>query len=194
MRYERFDELPVWQLAVQLAVKAFELTSKAKLRPTIRGQLERAALSVSNNIAEGFERGSTQELVNFLYIARGSAGEVRSIVSVIEAMELGASQIPHSRFHRGTAEGVGGDGVAGELKTLAERVSRQLGAWLESLKNSDLKGQRYVNERVRQQDEVDAQRQAPVAQTEDRVARPQRGRLDRGRSGKHPTRTATGDA
>ena len=44
---------------------------------SLQDQLERAALSVSNNIAEGFERGTTNELLAFIYIARGSAGEVR---------------------------------------------------------------------------------------------------------------------
>lgn len=51
---------------------------------SLRDQLERAALSVSNNIAEGFERGTTNELLAFLYIARGSAGEVRSVLCFIE--------------------------------------------------------------------------------------------------------------
>ena len=45
--------------------------------------MDRAALSVSNNIAEGFERGTTNELLQFIYIARGSAGEVRSMLALI---------------------------------------------------------------------------------------------------------------
>ena len=44
----------------------------------VRDQLQRSALSISNNIAEGFERGTTADLVWYLYIARGSAGETRS--------------------------------------------------------------------------------------------------------------------
>ena len=65
----------------------------------IRGcaiNLERAALSVSNNIAEGFERGTTNELLAFLYIARGSAGEVRSMMRVLETW--GPSAISNLRF------------------------------------------------------------------------------------------------
>ena len=53
------------------------------LRPSFCDQLERAVLSVSNNIAEGFERGTTNELLQFIYIARGSAGEVRSMLSLL---------------------------------------------------------------------------------------------------------------
>ena len=70
------------------SVRAFALGEKAPLRRhrSLRDQIERAALSVSNNIAEGFERGTTNELLAFLYIARGSAGEVRSMLCVMERM------------------------------------------------------------------------------------------------------------
>ena len=80
--YQRFEDLPVWQEAIRLAEGCEEFIEAAKDRLTWskRDQLDRASLSVSNNIAEGFERGTTNELLAFLYIARGSAGEVRSIL------------------------------------------------------------------------------------------------------------------
>ncbi|MEW6160429.1 MAG: four helix bundle protein [Verrucomicrobiota bacterium] len=56
--------------------------SRFKASRGFRDQLDRAGLSVSNNIAEGFERGTTNELLAFLYIARGSAGEVRSMATL----------------------------------------------------------------------------------------------------------------
>jgi four helix bundle protein len=68
--------LPVWSDGVSLAVKTFEMT----LQPLFHGkgdlanQLQRAALSVSNNIAEGFERQTNRELLQFIYFAKGSAG------------------------------------------------------------------------------------------------------------------------
>src|SRR5437763_7880043 len=86
MKYTRFEELPVWKASVELAVLTYGMTSRPALRRhrSLRDQIERAAVSVSNNIAEGFERGTTQELLTFLYIARGSAGEVRSMLCLLE--------------------------------------------------------------------------------------------------------------
>jgi len=88
MKYSRFEELPVWQASQDLAVRTYGLTAKSHFRRQIslRHQIERAAISVSNNIAEGFERGTTQELLSFLYIARGSAGEVRSMLCLLERL------------------------------------------------------------------------------------------------------------
>ncbi|MGH8019062.1 MAG: four helix bundle protein [Opitutaceae bacterium] len=83
--YSRFEDLPVWQAAASLYEKMDTLLSTLPTRTSssFRDQLERAALSVSNNIAEGFERGTTNELLAFLYIARGSAGEVRSMLRLL---------------------------------------------------------------------------------------------------------------
>lgn len=68
MTYERFEQLPVWQAAIKLGQQIYALTKAAPFRRqhSLRNQLERA-VSVSNNIAEGFERGTTQELLTFLY-------------------------------------------------------------------------------------------------------------------------------
>src|SRR3990170_8012546 len=86
MKYRQFEDLPVWRDSAELARLMFEFTALDPFRrhPGLRDQLERAALSVSNNIAEGFERGTTNELLAFLYISRGSAGEVRSMLRVLE--------------------------------------------------------------------------------------------------------------
>jgi four helix bundle protein len=135
MRYERFEDLPVWQAASGLALRTFALGEKPALRRhrSHRDQIERAALSVSNNIAEGFERGTTSELLAFLYIARGSSGEVRSVLCVMERMAAFAdlkSEISN-------------------LKSSAEGVSRQLRGWADSLQNSKITGQRYLNDKGR---------------------------------------------
>src|SRR5579884_658821 len=100
MKYERFEQLPVWQAAIDLGRRVYVLTQKREFRGqrSLRDQIERAAVSVSNNIAEGFERGTTQELLTFLYIARGSAGEVRSMLYLLEGIaEFGDLKFEISR-------------------------------------------------------------------------------------------------
>jgi len=135
MNYSRFEELPVWQEAIHLAEEIYDMTEdKAwSASRSLRDQLERAALSVSNNIAEGFERGTTNELLAFLYIARGSVGEVRSMLCFLERRPAFAnlkSQISN-------------------LKSLAESCSRQLRGWADHLQNSEIKGQRHLNDKTR---------------------------------------------
>ena len=135
MKYTRFEELPVWQAAIKLAVGVYELTGRANFKGqgSLRDQLERAAVSVSNNIAEGYERGTTQELLTFLYIARGSAGEVRSMLCLLERLPAFADL----KFE------------ISNLRSLSENVSRQLRAWADALQNSDIKGQRYLIDKTR---------------------------------------------
>ena len=136
MTYDRFEDLPVWKSAIELAEKVYLLTQKQPFRKkySLRDQIERAALSISNNIAEGFERGTTQELPTFLYIARGSAGEVRSMLYFMEKL---------TEFNDLKSE-------ISNLKSLAEAISRQVRAWADSLQNSEIKGQRYLNKKERE--------------------------------------------
>jgi four helix bundle protein len=145
MKYNRFEELPVWTAAIELAVNVFALTSHSEYRPyrSVRDQLERAAMSVSNNIAEGFERGTTQETLTFLYIARGSCGETRSVLCLCE-------QLPALSDLRSEIS---------DLKEKAEGISRQLRAWCNSLQNSDIRGQRYLNERTKRAAEAKRERE-----------------------------------
>ena len=73
MRYSRFEDLPVWKDAIELAVEVYTLTSRPQFNShlSLKDQIERSAVSVSNNIAEGFERGTNNELLAFiLYRAR----------------------------------------------------------------------------------------------------------------------------
>jgi four helix bundle protein len=86
MGFGTFEDLPVWQAAMKLAVDIFEFGRSRRLagHGSLRDQIERAVISISNNIAEGYERGSREELLTFLYYARGSAGEVRSMLGFLE--------------------------------------------------------------------------------------------------------------
>ncbi len=135
MKYKSFEDLPVWQAAIALARHTYAFTEQASFRSHagLRDQLERAVLSISNNVAEGFERGSTNELLAFLYIARGSAGEVRSMLHMLDGLEAFSnlkSQIAN-------------------LKASCLGISRQLYGWIEQLKNAEIAGQRHMNEKVR---------------------------------------------
>src|SRR5271167_3802525 len=132
MTYERFEQLPVWQAGMTLTERVFKLTEDKcfNYKGDLRSQLQRAALSVCNNVAEGFERGTTQELLTFLYIARGSAGEVRSMLCLLERLAYFA----HLQSE------------ISDLKLLAESISRQLRAWADSLQNSPITGQRHLTD------------------------------------------------
>jgi four helix bundle protein len=99
-------------------------------RGDLANQIQRASLSVPNNIAEGFERGTTPELLQFLYYAKGSAGEVRSICHVLERME------PFGHLKSEISD----------LRSLARSISRQLGGWAFSLQESDIKGSRHLTQ------------------------------------------------
>ena len=135
MNYKRFEDLPVWNAAINLAVEIYALTETTpfRRRPSLRDQIERAAVSVSNNIAEGFERGTNNELLAFLYISRGSAGEVRSMLCLLE-------RIPAFRSL---------NQEIGLIKKTAESCSRQLKAWAQSLQDSNFRGERHVNQRTK---------------------------------------------
>ena len=142
MKYTRFEDLPVWKDAIELAVRTFALTAKPCFRghAGTRNQLENAVVSISNNIAEGFERGTTQELLTFIYISRGSAGETRSMYCLVERLP---------EFHDLRSE-------ISDLKSKAESISRQLRAWADSLQNTDIRGTRYLTDQSRR---IDKQRQ-----------------------------------
>ncbi|MDX2146733.1 MAG: four helix bundle protein [Planctomycetota bacterium] len=82
VKYARFEEVPVWKDAARFMVDVCSLTDHSLVRRKgdVANQLERAALSISSTIAEGFELGTTDQLIRFLYIAKGSAGECRSVL------------------------------------------------------------------------------------------------------------------
>ncbi len=77
MAYRSFEDLEVWQRACRIAVEIFQAFQSCKY-PNLTGQIERSSLSVPSNIAEGAERGGAREFSQFLKIAKGSAGELRT--------------------------------------------------------------------------------------------------------------------
>lgn len=88
-KIECFEDLFIWQKAIEFAKDIYLITEKQGLKNDfgLKSQMRNAAVSISSNIAEGFERRSRKEYLNFLNIAKGSAGEIRSQLMV--AFEVG---------------------------------------------------------------------------------------------------------
>ena len=143
MTYQCFEDLPAWQKAAELYELTEDLLEDDRFQASrgFRDQIDRAALSVSNNIAEGFERGTTNELLAFLYIARGSAGEVRSML-VLRERKARKRNWPADLKAQ-----------ISNLKSVAENCSRQIRGWADSLQNSPIQGQRHLNDRSRREHE-----------------------------------------
>jgi len=135
-KYQQFEDLPVWQEAARLYHSVLDFLEERSLAvsPGFRSQLDRAALSVSNNIAEGFERVSTNELISFLAIARGSAGEVRSMMGVIGSRPELKPQARHLSV----------------IRSRAQSCSRQLNSWISSIEESPVQGKRHLTPQTRQ--------------------------------------------
>lgn len=76
----KFEDLGIWQEARQLSKVIYELTNRGPFVNdfSLKDQIRRSSGSVMDNIAEGFDRGGNKEFIQFLSIAKGSAGEVRS--------------------------------------------------------------------------------------------------------------------
>jgi four helix bundle protein len=139
-KYTKFEELPVWQEAARLYNRVLDVLEQpgAPLTPGFRNQLDRAALSVSNNVAEGFERVTTNELLSFLAIARGSAGEVRSMMAVVANRPKLKPHLPQLQ----------------EMRALADSCIRQITAWTVSLETSPVQGKRHLTGFERERREV----------------------------------------
>ncbi len=96
-----FEDLKVYQHAFEFTVDIFSLTRNPPLTKNIANQLERASLSISNNIAEGFESQSNRQFIRFLYVAKGSCGECRNLLAVANRLNQIDSQL-HEKLKRET--------------------------------------------------------------------------------------------
>lgn len=128
--FKRFEELPVWQEAIRPpeGCEDFIAAARDRLSWSKRDQLDRDSFSASDNIAEGFERGTTNELFAFLYVAPGCDGEVRWRRCFLKRRPMSGdlkSQISH-------------------LRSLAKPYSLQLRAWVDGLQKSNLASPRRV--------------------------------------------------
>lgn len=115
-----FEDLLVWQMAIELVKRVYVLTASGLFSRDfgLRDQIRRASVSIPTNIAEGFERASRKEYLNFLNIAKGSAGEVRSLLYV--ALEVGYLQKESDK----------------ELREAVTKISAYLFNHIRAIKNS----------------------------------------------------------
>jgi four helix bundle protein len=81
MKIEKFEDIIAWKKGKELTLIVYSVFKFSK-DFGFKSQIERASVSIMNNIAEGFERKTNKELKNFLFIAKGSTGEVRSMLSL----------------------------------------------------------------------------------------------------------------
>lgn len=98
---KRFEDLLCWQKA-RLLVKEVYCAMQSVRDQGFRDQIQRAAVSVLSNISEGFESGTKQGFLNYLYIAKASAGEVRA--QLYAAQDIGYLNIETFRYLKETAE------------------------------------------------------------------------------------------
>lgn len=119
-----FEDLPVWRAGRELVKQVYGITRSrpASGDPGFCDQIQRAVISVTSNVAEGHERGSTQDLIQFLFYAKGSVGEARS--QLYHAEDLGYA----------TPE------QAEKLRAACRDISRQLSAWMQSMQKMSFKG------------------------------------------------------
>ena len=122
-----FEDIEAWQLSRELVKEVYRVSHEGMFAKDfwLQDQIRRAAVSIMSNIAEGFERNGNKEFINFLTVAKGSCGEVRSHLYV--ALDQG--YVDHVHFER--------------MVHRCIRVSVMLQAIITSLRNSDFKGAKY---------------------------------------------------
>lgn len=80
MKINRFEDLPIWKLALKITKDVYDLTSKKEFNHDfeLKNQMRSAVISISSNIVEGFEKSNNNEFIRFLRISKGSTGELRN--------------------------------------------------------------------------------------------------------------------
>ena len=98
---KNFEDLEVWQKASELAVKIYKLTLQQAFNRdfALRDQIRKSAISISSNIAEGFEYGNNKDFIRFLRYAKGSAGELRSQLYLAQRLGYADDQA-HKLMHK----------------------------------------------------------------------------------------------
>jgi four helix bundle protein len=102
MKVKSFEDLQVWQDARSLVKSIYELTSLDGFKKDygLKDQIQRAAVSIMNNISEGYERDNNNEFIKFLGYSKGSAGEVRSMLYVALDLNYISSDDFNKRYNQ----------------------------------------------------------------------------------------------
>ena len=125
--FQKFEDIEAWQKARALTRSIYQVSKEGEFSSDfgLLDQIRRASASVMSNIAEGFERSGTGEFVQFLSIAKGSVGEVRSQLYVAADQEY----ISKKTFD--------------QLFMLAAEISKMIGGLMSYIRQSKLKGIKY---------------------------------------------------
>ena len=128
MTVQNFEDLNVWKQARLLTQEVYRLTKTEKFSRDfgLRDQIQRAAISVMSNIAEGFERGGNQEFSQFLYVAKASCGEVRSQLYV--ALDQG--YVTHDETEK--------------LRQSFKRLSGMISNLITYMRQSEMRGEKFI--------------------------------------------------
>jgi len=124
---QKFEEIEAWQKGRELTRRIYQLTSKGGFAHdfTLKDQIKRAAISITSNIAEGFERGGNREFIQFLSTAKGSASELKSQLYVA----LDAGYVDQKEFD--------------SLYRQAHSVVLLVSGFIEYLQQSKLRGRKF---------------------------------------------------
>lgn len=127
MKVNRFEDLEVWQKAMDLVDIIYDFTYKQQFNKdyALKEQIRRAVISIPSNIAEGFERGSNVEFIQFLFIAKGSSGEVRTQLQIA----LSQQYISKSEFDSAVKTSTG--------------ISAMIKSFINYLSKTSIKGEKY---------------------------------------------------
>jgi len=126
----RFEDMDLWQDARKLCKDIYTITKDGSFRNDFRfiNQIRASSGSIMDNLAEGLERGGNKELIQFLYIAKGSCGETRS--QIYRALDF--NYIQEEDHHR--------------ICNQCLMISRKISGFINYLKRSNLKGDKYYNQ------------------------------------------------
>jgi four helix bundle protein len=127
---KRFEDLLAWQKARELTRDVYKALASCR-DYGFKDQIQRASISVMSNVAEGFESGTRQEFLNYLYIAKGSAGEVRA--QLYAAHDIGYLNMETFKY----------------IKSLAEECSKLISTFIRKLKDSPHVGLQYKREKTK---------------------------------------------